>query len=186
MRQQEASAGDENPIIPEEEHVTPDKEGTGALIKQLAEMQELLDKQKNEQLRAVADLDNMRRRMAREREELLRTASSSIVEGLLPVMDNMILGIDAAERHANEGAEEMVKGFKMVLEQMRVVLKDNGVKLIDPKGEVFDPNLHESVALVPSNEVEEQKVLEVVRIGYSLNDRLLRPASVVVSSGPKQ
>ena len=187
MSQEERNVEEEEPIIPEEVQATDasSEGGNGVLMKQLSEMQALADKYKNEHLRAVADLDNMRRRMVREREELLRTASAGIVEGLFPVMDNMILGIEAAERHKNDGTEEVVKGFKMVLDQMRQVLNENGVKVIDPKGESFDPNLHESVALMPSDDIEENKVQKVVRVGYSLNDRLLRPASVVVSSGSK-
>lgn len=190
MSQEKSNFEGDSDVVPEENDIEQSSssgdEGNSILMKQISEMQSAIELAKNEHMRALADLDNMRRRMVREKEELRRTASSGVIESLLPVMDNMILGLEAAERHSVEGSEDIVKGFNMVLEQMKNVLQDHGAKMLNPEGEVFDPNLHESVALMPSDDVEESKIIEVVRVGYTLNDRLLRPASVVVSSGIKQ
>lgn len=133
-------------------------------------------------LRSVADLENYRKRIAREKQELLRSASSAVIENLLPVLDNMALGLQAAEGH--EGAKDVVDGFKMVDGQLRSALTDQGLETIQPDGEVFDPNLHECIAHQPSADVAEDHVIQTVRAGYQLNDRLLRAANVVVSSGP--
>ena len=85
------------------------------------------------------------------------------------------------EKH--EKTEDIVKGFEMVLEQFRAVLSERGVKVLNPQGEAFDPSYHDCVSFLPSDDVPENVVMEVIRVGYLLNERLLRPASVVVSKG---
>ncbi|MGC6454968.1 MAG: nucleotide exchange factor GrpE [Coraliomargaritaceae bacterium] len=132
-------------------------------------------------LRSVADLENYRKRIAREKQELLRSASGAVIETLLPVLDNMGLGLQAAENH--EGAKDVVEGFKMVDEQLRKTLADQGLETLQPDGQTFDPNLHECIAHQPSEDVPEDHVIQTVRAGYRLNDRLLRAANVIVSSG---
>lgn len=164
------------------EHVVDQKDHAGELIEKLDEAQKESDKFKNEYLRAVADLENYRRRVIKEKEDLRKMAAATVIEGLLPVIDNLILGIDAANK--NEGGSNMVAGFQMVLDQVKVLLEENGVSIIEPKvGGVFDPNEHDCVSHVPHGEVNEGDVVETIRIGYKLNGRLLRPATVVVSSG---
>ena len=93
----------------------------------------------------------------------------------------MTLGLQAAEGH--EGAKDVVDGFKMVDEQFRKTLTDLGLETLQPDGETFDPNLHECIAHQPSEEVPEDHVIQTVRAGYRLNERLLRAANVIVSSG---
>ena len=133
-------------------------------------------------LRSVADLENFRRRTVREKDELRQYAASRVLEELLPVMDNLALGLAAAKQ---PGADLKVLsgGMDMVLAQLKTALSNHGLKEINPVGQPFDANLHEAISAQPSAEVAEGSVLNVVRIGYSLNGRLLRPASVVVSSG---
>jgi len=133
-------------------------------------------------VRAIADLENFRRRVAREKEELRQFASASLLLNLLPVLDNLQLGVAAARQQTD--TKTIVDGVAMVLEQLKGVLSSQGLKEINPVGQEFDPHQHESISHQPSPEVPEAHVLHVVRIGYSLNGRLLRPASVVVSSGP--
>jgi molecular chaperone GrpE len=133
-------------------------------------------------VRAIADLENFRRRVAREKEELRQFASASLLLNLLPVLDNLQLGVAAARQQTD--TKTIVDGVAMVLEQLKGVLSSQGLKEINPVGQKFDPHQHESISHQPSPEVPEAHVLHVVRIGYSLNGRLLRPASVVVSSGP--
>ena len=133
-------------------------------------------------LRAVADLENYRKRISREKQEIIRSAAASVVESLLPVLDNMKLGLQAAENHPE--AKDVTLGFKMVDDQLKKSLSEQGLEEVIPNGETFDPNLHECIAHQPSETIEEDKVIETVRAGYRLNERLIRAANVVVSSGP--
>jgi molecular chaperone GrpE len=133
-------------------------------------------------LRAMADLENFRRRTVREKDELRQFAAGRVLEDLLPALDNLSLGLNAAKA-PNADLKNLVGGIGMVLEQLKTSLASHGLKEINPAGQKFDPNLHESIASQPSDTVADGAVLQVVRIGYSLNGRLLRPASVVVSSG---
>ena len=138
---------------------------------------------RNSYLRAVADLENFRRRSVREREELRQYATSSLMEELLPILDNLALGIASARIEADPKA--VADGVSMVLDQFKGVLNRSGLVEINPRpGETFDPHQHESLAHQPSDEVPAEAILEVVRVGYMLNGRLLRAASVVLSSGP--
>jgi molecular chaperone GrpE len=137
-------------------------------------------------LRAVADLENFRRRTAREQDELRKFAAARVIEDLLPVIDNLGLALAAAKKTGAD-VKGLVGGVEMVLNQLKSALTSHGLKEIDPTGQAFDANLHESIAAQPSAEVAEGSVINVVRTGFVLNGRLLRPASVVVSSGaPKE
>jgi molecular chaperone GrpE len=133
-------------------------------------------------VRAMADQENFRRRVAREKDELRQFASASLLQGLLPVLDNLQLGLAAARQQTD--TKSIVDGVTMVLEQLKGVLDRHGLKEVNPAGQEFDPHLHESISHQPSGEVPEGHVLQVVRVGYTLHGRLLRPASVVLSSGP--
>ena len=133
-------------------------------------------------LRAVADLENYRRRATREKDELRQFATVNLLQGILPVLDNLQLGLAAARQQTD--ATTIANGLAMVLEQLKSVLDQHGLKEINPVGQKFDPHRHESISHQPSPAVKEEHVLQVVRIGYTLHGRLLRPASVVLSSGP--
>jgi molecular chaperone GrpE len=134
-------------------------------------------------MRAVADLENFRRRTVREKDELRQLATGRVLEDLLPVLDNLALGL-AAAKQPNADLKSLVGGIDMVLAQFRSAIANHGLKEINPVGQPFDPHQHESLSHQPSPDVKEEHVLTVVRTGYSLNGRLLRPAAVVLSSGP--
>lgn len=136
-------------------------------------------------MRAAADLENFRRRSVREKEELRLFAASRVLEDLLPVLDNLGLALTAAKQ-PNAEVKSLTGGVEMVLSQLKTALGSHGLKEINPVGGTFDANLHEAISAQPSADAPEGKVLNVVRPGFSLNGRLLRPASVVVSSGPAQ
>lgn len=133
-------------------------------------------------LRAVADLENFRKRSVRDKEELRQFAAGRVLEDLLPVLDNLALGL-AAAKAPNADLTTLIGGIEMIGTQLKSALGSHGLKEINPAGQTFDPNQHEAISQQPSTDVAEGTVLQVVRIGYSLNGRLLRPASVVVSSG---
>jgi len=160
----------------------PKPAATPSLEEQLALAKKTAADNHDRYLRAVADLENFRRRTVREKDELRQFAAGRVLEDMLPVLDNLALGLGAAKA-PNADLKTLVGGIGMVLEQLKTSLAGHGLKEINPNGQKFDPNQHESIASQPSNEVADGVVLQVVRIGYSLNGRLLRPASVVVSSG---
>lgn len=153
-----------------------------SLEQQLDEAKNAAAKSHDHYVRAMADLENFRRRTVREKDELRQFAAGRVLEDLLPVIDNLSLGL-AAAKAPNADLKSLVGGIDMVLGQLKASLSGHGLKEINPAGDKFDPNLHESIASQPSDTVAEGLVLQVVRTGYSLNGRLLRPASVVVSNG---
>jgi molecular chaperone GrpE len=134
-------------------------------------------------MRTAADLENFRRRATREKDDLRQFAISRVLEDLLPVLDNLTLGLNAAAA-PNAEIKALVGGIGMVQEQLRSTLSNHGLKEINPAGQPFDPNQHEAIASQPDRTVAEGRVLQVVRVGYVLNGRVIRPASVIVSSGP--
>jgi len=148
-----------------------------------AGLQADLDRFRDLALRSQADFDNFKKRAAREKEEAIKYANSSLLERLIAIVDNFELGLAAAK---SEGENSPVySGMSMVLKQLTDFLTDNGLQSIDAKGQKFDPNLHEAIAHEASESAPEGVVLRQVRRGYRLKDRLLRPSSVVVSSGTK-
>lgn len=137
----------------------------------------------NSYLRAVADLDTYRRRVMRERDELKKTAVSGLLEDFLPIYDNLGLGLMSAEQSSDP--KVVIQGIQMVMSQFKTLLEDNGITEVAPgKGATFDPNEAEAFQIQPSDEVEEGNVLSLMRKGFKMEGRLIRPASVVVSGGP--
>ena len=139
------------------------------------------DKYKDIALRSVADLDNYRKRMAREKDDAIRFANANFLERLIPILDNFELGLQAAK--ASGGQSAVVDGMSMVSRQLQDFLTSCGIETIDAIGQVFDPNIHEAIAQEENAEIEEGHVIRQVRKGYRLKDRLIRPANVVVSKG---
>lgn len=131
-------------------------------------------------LRTAAEMDNLRKRTAREREEAIRYSNQRLLEELLPVIDNFEMGMQAA---AQDPTSMIYIGMDMVRKQLHEFLSSQGVEEIPTTGN-FDPNLHEAVAQEDCAAGEEGRILRVTRRGYKLRDRLLRPASVVVSKLP--
>lgn len=153
------------------------------LEEQLDQARQEAAEAKEARLRAVADLENFRRRMVREKDELRAFAAANVVEELLPVLDNLGFALTAA-RADNAELKSLADGVDMVGNQLKTALGNHGLKEINPANEAFDPNRHEALSQQASDDVAEGTVLQVVRIGYTLNGRLLRPAAVIVSGGP--
>jgi molecular chaperone GrpE len=133
-------------------------------------------------LRAAADLENFRRRTVREKEELRLYSSSRLLEDLLPALDNLALGLASAKQPKAE-LSGLVGGMELLQQQLKAALAAHGLTEINPMGEPFDPHRHEAISHQPSPDVAAEHIVKVVRTGYALNGRLLRPASVIVSSG---
>jgi len=150
------------------EEAAPDPAAEAARYKDLA-------------LRAQADLENYRKRAVREKEDAIRYANTSLLEKLLPVLDNFELGLEAARSATDTSA--IVQGMVMVEKQLLEFLRSNGVEPVPAEGQAFDPSHHEAVAQEASAEVPEGHVVRQLRKGYRLKDRLLRASSVTVSKG---
>ncbi len=133
-------------------------------------------------LRSVADLDNYRKRAVRDREDAAHRSVTRILEDLLPVLDNLALGLQAAKA-PNADLKTLLGGVEMVGQQLKSALAGHGLVELSPLGKPFDPNLHEAISQQPHAEVPADHVCTVVRTGYTLNGRLVRAASVIVSTG---
>ena len=163
-------AGDEDPA-------------TAKLADDLAKAQAELMKAKEAYLRSVAEFDNYRRRNNEEKPKIANYAKGELAKDIFPVLDNFRLGIEAAEKQHPE-AKSITEGFAMIAAQLKNALAQHNVVEINPVGAPFDPNEHESLTSQPSADVPEDHVIFVHRVGYKIGDRLLRPASVVISAGP--
>jgi molecular chaperone GrpE len=136
-------------------------------------------------LRTAADFENFKKRAARERQEGIRFANESLIEKLVPVLDNFDQAMAAAAQvGAADSATSLQAGIAMILQQLKTVLKEAGLEEIDATGRPFDPNWHEAVSQKETTEVPDGYVVQQLRKGYKLRDRLLRPAGVVVARKP--
>jgi len=131
----------------------------------------------------VADFDNMRKRLTRDAEAQKKYAAESLMRDLLTALDNLDRALAAAKKAGDAGP--LVVGVSATATQFLDVLRRYGVTKIDcPPGTPFDPNVHEAVTQVPTNDYEPGSVAQVVQQGYLLHDRVLRPAAVIVSAAP--
>jgi molecular chaperone GrpE len=140
-----------------------------------------LDRFRDLAMRSQADFENYKKRCAREKEDAVKYANSSLLERLLPIIDNFELGLSAARGESEKSP--VYSGMSLVLKQINDFLTENGLQPIDAVGQKFDPNLHDAIAHEPSDSVPENHIIRQTRRGYRFKDRLLRPSSVVVSSG---
>jgi len=148
----------------------------------MAGLQADLDRFRDLALRSQADFENYKKRSAREKEEAIKYANSSLLQRLAAILDNFELGLAAARAQGEESP--IYSGMVLVQKQLNDLLSEHGLQPIEADGKRFDPNLHEAIAHEPSDQFPEGTVLRQTRRGYRLKDRLLRPSKVVVSSGP--
>jgi molecular chaperone GrpE len=135
-------------------------------------------------LRAQAELDNYRKRARRELEDSLQYATMPLIRELLPVIDNLNRALAAAEKSAEKSG--LIDGVRMVAQTFETVLTRHNCKRIDALGKPFDPTYHEAISQQPSAEHPPQTVILVAQEGYTLHDRVVRPAQVIVSTAPAQ
>ena len=167
-----------------EDQKAEDLDPLSELLQKLDEAEERAKKAEDRAIRSAADLDNFRRRLQREKEDAIKRTTSSLLEDFLPIWDNFRMGLQAAAKA--EDREAFLKGFEMVQGQFGTFLERNGIEEINPTGADFDPNLHECLSQQPSEDVAENTVITTVRAGFRIGQHLIRPASVVISSGPPQ
>ncbi len=144
---------------------------------------------KNAVLRERADSDNLRKRFEREKESALKFGSEKLIKELLPVIDSLTLGLEAAKAHEAEGRQALdhfIEGSSMTLKLLLDVLQKNGVSELDPVGEKLDPELHQALSVIPSPDAEPNTILHVAQKGYLLNGRVIRAAQVIVADGAQK
>ncbi len=135
-------------------------------------------------VRQSADLENYKKRAARERQDAIKYATESLMQKLLPVLDNFEAALAAVQQGNAESTQSLLTGVSMIQQQLKSVLTESGLEEIESHGKPFDPNIHEAVSQAESAEHPEGHVMQQLRKGYRLRERLLRPATVVVAKTP--
>jgi molecular chaperone GrpE len=156
-----------------------------APAEQVGRLEEELRQTKDQYLRALAEFDNTRKRLTREKEEFAKYAAEMMVRGLLPIVDSLDQALVAAEKRAE--AADLVKGVQLIHRQLLALLQTEGVERMRVVGEPFDPHRHEAVAHADAGEgAKEGKVLEELHVGYTMHGKVLRPAMVKVGKAAPQ
>ena len=154
------------------------------LKKENTKLKDNRDNLYNKLNRVMADFENYKKRVRKEKSDVIKSANKDLILDILPVLDNLELAVENKDQQDKEKAyEKVVEGVQMVIKQFLKVLNDYGVKTIDAVGGAFDPNFHEALMMVETEEdhEEEELVVEEFQKGYMLNDKVIRPAKVKVS-----
>jgi len=157
---------------------------TDGQLEELKERASKADENWERLVRTTADFENFKKRAAREKQDAIRYANESLLQKLVTVLDNFDMALSAAQTGQTEAAQSLQTGINMIYQQLKNVLVESGLEEVDATGKAFDPNLHEAVSQKETTEAPEGHVIQQLRKGYKLRDRLLRPASVVVAKSP--
>ncbi|NND67932.1 MAG: nucleotide exchange factor GrpE [Halioglobus sp.] len=172
-------AGVETPAMDEGE-ATSGEASELTLEEMVAKLEEDLNNAQDAALRAHADAQNVQRRAEQDVEKARKFALERFVGELLPVVDNLERALEATEG-GDEAVKPIAEGVELTLKSLMDVLGKFNVAVVDPEGEPFDPNLHQAMSMVENPEVEPNTVIAVMQKGYTLSERLVRPAMVMVS-----
>ena len=171
---------DETTETASESYVDEEVNAQSKLEKQLEETKAALEKEKKEYLFLMADFDNFRKRVLREKAELIKNGAEKALKGILPIVDDFERGLEASK--AVSDAESIRQGMELIYSKLVKYLSDNGVKAMETTNAVFDPEIHEAVAMVPAaDESQKGLIIDTTQKGYTLNDKVLRHAKVVVA-----
>ncbi len=179
VQEEEARREDEPAEVAQDAAVTDEASETAEALEAARAEAEA---QRELALRAAAELENVRRRAERDVENAHRYGVERFARELLAVKDSMEMGLQSAAE-GGEGAAGVAEGFAATLKLLTQCFEKHGIAEVDPVGQPFDPELHEAMAMQPSDEAAANTVLMVVQKGYRLHERLLRPARVIVSRG---
>jgi molecular chaperone GrpE len=138
---------------------------------------------REDMLRMQADMENLRKRLVREHEKSRLRTLERFMSDLIPVRDSLERGLEAANDPA-ASVEALTEGKQLIMKMLNKAMGDHGLKTIDPLGKQFDPEKHEAMTMLTTDQLEENTVIDVIEKGYQLHDRLIRPAKVVVSRKP--
>jgi molecular chaperone GrpE len=153
-------------------------------LEELRARAEKADENWDRLLRTTADFENFKKRAARERIETAQSATAALIQNLLPVLDHIEMAQAAAQTAKGDKLASLEAGVAMIQQQLKTVLTETGLEEIDASRKEFDPSLHEAVSQQESSEIAEGHVLQQLRKGYKLRERLLRPATVIVAKKP--
>ena len=178
----------EDAVVVDDINATPEEneeaqeviaEGADSLEVENEKLKESLEKEKKEYLFLMAEFDNFRKRTLREKSELIKNAGESAFKGLLPIVDDFERALKASE--SAEDAAAIREGMELIYKKLKKYLEQNGVKEMDPEDRVFDADKHEAISVVQVPDEEQKgKILDTVEKGYTINDKVLRHAKVVV------
>ncbi|MDE6718108.1 MAG: nucleotide exchange factor GrpE [Muribaculaceae bacterium] len=177
----EAVVVDDVNSTPAEEQTADEVVAEGAVSAEdeVAKLKEEVAKEKKEYLFLMAEFDNFRKRTLKEKSELIRNAGESAFKGLLPIVDDFERALKATE--GSEDASSIREGMELIYKKLKKYLEQNGVKEMDPEAKDFDADRHEAISAVPvPDENLKGKILDTVEKGYTINDKVLRHAKVVV------
>jgi molecular chaperone GrpE len=135
-------------------------------------------------VRVTADFDNFKKRAAREKQEAIKFANEALLQKLIPVLDHFDMALAAAQPGQDAAAQSLQKGISMVCQQLKAALAEAGLEEVDATGKPFDPNFHEAVSQRETTNAPEGQVVQQLRKGYKLRERLLRAASVITAKQP--
>jgi len=166
----------------DDEDAEPGGDEIGTLKSALAAAEHELAKHRDAMLRIQAESENLRKRLTRDLERSRKFALEGVMKDLLQVRDSLERGLEVTVDAAT--VEALMEGQELTLKMLGKVMKDHNLEVVDPAGEPFNPELHEAMTVMPSADVEENTVIEVLQKGFRLHDRLIRPARVVVSRKP--
>jgi molecular chaperone GrpE len=158
-------------------------EENGEVRRLMEQTQKELEDAKNQQLRALADLANLRKRISQERHESWENGAATMVTEILPILDNFERAIAALAQ--SQDIKAVKEGVIMIYNQLRATLQKSGVEPIAAIGKQFDPYFHEAAGKVTTTEAEEGSVVDEIQRGYMLKDRVLRPSKVIVAAEPE-
>ncbi|MEL0091819.1 MAG: nucleotide exchange factor GrpE [Pseudomonadales bacterium] len=140
-----------------------------------------VEKYKDIALRAEAEMQNLRRRAERDVQNAHKYGIERLLQNLLPVLDSLEKAVEVSEAAASDDDDPQLEGIRLCSKLFVDVLTREGVEALDPLGEPFDPNLHEALSMIENPDLEPNSVMTVIQKGYRLNERLVRPAKVMVS-----
>jgi molecular chaperone GrpE len=173
------------PEVPEAEPVTLSEAEVDPQEAEILALKEEAGKLKDQLLRTLAEMDNLRKRMEREKAEATLYAASNFARDILSVSDNMDRALATAEadhlKEATEPVRNLVAGVEMTRRELLNVFERHGIKRVDPMGEKFDPHFHQAMFEVPTNDQPPGTVVQVMQAGFKIGDRILRPALVGVA-----
>jgi len=175
----ETGAEQAEPLVPVEAATI-----TAEQLEELKQRAAKADENWERLLRTTADFDNYKKRATREKQDAIRFANENLLEKLVPVLDSFDMALTAAQNNQSDGAQSLKTGINMVYQQLKGAMTEAGLEEVDAIGKPFDPNLHEAVSQQDHPDLPEGQVVQQLRRGYKLRERLLRPATVIVSKHP--
>ena len=176
-----STEGDDNKINDPDESVHPESESIEDSEKELSEI-EILQKKHDENydalLRATAEIENIKKRSQKEVENAYKYSTESILQEIIPIYDSLSLSCNLSDEKTTK--EQLDQGNKLLLSMFQKIFEKNNIEEINPQGESFNPEFHQAISTIENNNEENDKITEVVQKGYLLNNRVIKPALVIV------